>query len=42
LLFPRGGTDLRITFTYRTGYEERGQLFDRTSSYSLVSLSIDH
>jgi len=42
LLFPREGTDLRLAFTYRTGYEERGQLFDRTSSNSLISLSIDH
>jgi hypothetical protein len=38
---PKPGYDLRLAYTFRTGFEERGQLYDRSVAANLVSLYID-
>ena len=38
---PREGVAMRIAYTVRTGFEERGQLFDRTATTSVLSWSIE-
>lgn len=38
---PKGDYALRLAYTFRTGFEERGQLYDRSVSANLVTLYID-
>jgi hypothetical protein len=40
-LFARGPYALRVAYTFRTGFEERGQLFDRRVVANLLSLHLD-
>jgi hypothetical protein len=39
--FARGGRALRVAYTHRTGFEERGQFFDQRETVNLISLFID-
>jgi hypothetical protein len=38
---PKGEYALRLAYTFRTGFEERGQLYDQTVTANLISLYID-
>jgi hypothetical protein len=38
---PRGGYAIRLAYTHRTGFEERGQVYDQSVTANLVSLTID-
>ncbi len=40
-LFSRGPSSLRIAYTHRRGFDDRGQLFDQKETADLISLYID-
>lgn len=40
-LFRRGDTAVRVFYTFRTGSEERGQLWDERATANLVGVAID-
>jgi hypothetical protein len=40
--FPtKSQSDIRIAYTYRTGYEERGQLYNQTDNKNLIGIYLD-
>jgi hypothetical protein len=42
LKYPKNGlSNIRIAYTFRTGYEERGQLYDESNSKHLLGLYFD-
>ena len=41
VLVPRGSYDFRVAYTHRTGYEERGQVYDRSTANDLITLFLD-
>jgi hypothetical protein len=38
---PVGDSCIRLAYTFRTGYDERGQLYDKTSSRNILGLYFD-
>ncbi len=40
-LFPHASQSLRVAYTLRQGYDERGQFFDRTEEANMISLFVD-
>ena len=40
-LFEKGNRDLRVAYTLRTGFEERGQFFNQEATVNLLSLFVD-
>jgi hypothetical protein len=38
---PLGDSSIRLSYTFRTGYDERGQLYDETSSRNILGLYFD-
>jgi hypothetical protein len=40
-LFERNNHGLRVAYTFRRGFEERGQFFDRRATVNLISIFID-
>jgi hypothetical protein len=40
-LFSHAPHALRVCYTLRTGYEERGQLYDQTATAHLITLAVD-
>jgi hypothetical protein len=40
-LFGRNNYSLRVAYTLRRGFEERGQFFDRRETINLISVFLD-